>query len=74
MDFDKLNDLEVIGLAFITGIIAGNYKKEESRENGCGEKPKKHLKTGTIEVKEIEPKEMLDILDTLKNKIMKEEQ
>lgn len=72
MDFDKLNDLEIIGLAFITGIIAGNYKRKESGEKECGEKPK-HLKTGTIEVKEIEPKEMLDILDTLKNKIMREE-
>ena len=71
MEYSDLNELERIGLAFISGLIAGNaLEKEETEE--VEEKPEpKHMATECeVEIKKITQKEMADILDNLKNKIL----
>lgn len=71
MEYSDLNELERIGLAFVSGLIAGNALEKEGTEE-VEEKPEpKHMaEECEVEVKKITQKEMADILDNLKNKIL----
>lgn len=60
-----LSTFELIGLAFTCGYLAKNSLEENEKEDN---------KTEKVEIKKITPKEMGDILDGLKNKIMGEEE
>ncbi len=75
MDFNKL---EVIGLAFLSGLKIAKIAEEviEERECECEcnntkdkvEKSKENVEE--IQIKRISPDEMAHIFDTLKNKVL----
>lgn len=70
MDF---NTLEIIGLAFLSGLHIAeitedlNKKEKEEQEDNKNEKEEKNKK---VEVKQITPEEMGEILNDIKNKII----
>ena len=69
MDFNELNDLERIGLAFVAGVITGTSLEYET------EKEPKHLENEKdsvekIEIKKVSSVEMAEILKGLENKIL----
>lgn len=81
MDFNKL---EVIGLAFLSGLKIAEIAEEVIEEKECEcknkckskcnntkdkvEKSKENV--GEIQIKRISPDEMAHIFDTLKNKVL----
>ena len=66
MGLGDLNELEKIGLAFISGIAAGcSLKKATDEEDEVEDEPIKK-----VEIQKVTPKEMGKVLDDLKNKIM----
>ena len=77
MDF---NELEVIGLAFLSGLKIAEIAEEVIEEKECKcknkcnntkdkvEKSKENVEE--IQIKRISPDEMAHIFDTLKNKVL----
>lgn len=77
MDF---NELEVIGLAFLSGLKIAEIAEEVIEEKECEckskcnstkdkvEKSKENVEE--IQIKRISPDEMAHIFDTLKNKVL----
>ena len=71
MEYSDLNELERIGLAFVAGIIAGNSLEKEV-EDEQNQAPKHMANEEEFEIctHKVTSKEMADILDNLKNKIL----
>ncbi len=77
MDF---NNLEVIGLAFLSGLKIAEIAEEEIEEKECECKSKCNNTKDKVEeskesveeiqIKRISPDEMAHIFDTLKNKVL----
>lgn len=74
----KLNKLEIIGLTFINGLqtaeIIEDLKKEDEEQNNENKTEKEEIveegRIDTVEIKKITPKEMSEILEDLKNKVL----
>ena len=71
MEYSDLNELEKIGLAFVAGIIAGNSLEKENEDDQV-QAPKHMANEEKIEIctNKVTPKEMAEILDNLKNKVL----
>lgn len=77
MDFNKL---EVIGLAFLSGLKIAEIAEEVIEEKECECKSKRNNTKDKVEkskenveeiqIKRISPDEMAHIFDTLKNKVL----
>jgi len=59
MNYDELNDLEKIGLAFISGVIAGTSLEKEEVEDNEDE----NIKTGVIKLEGEKAKEFMNFID-----------
>lgn len=59
MEISDLNELEKIGLAFLSGLVAATCIEKEKTE-----------KIEKVEIKKVTQEEMGKILDDLKNKIL----
>ena len=70
----EFSTLEIIGLAFLSGLKINELADEaikEDEEKNKEEKNPKHMATECeVEAKKITPEEMAEIFDNLKNKIL----
>ncbi len=58
MDYDDLNDLEKIGLAFISGVIAGtSLEKQENNDK------EENIKSGVIKLEGDKAKKFIDYIE-----------
>lgn len=65
MDF---NTLEIIGLAFLSGLHVAETAEEVESKND--DKEEEEEKINTVEVKKVTPEEMGEIIEDLKKKIL----
>ena len=68
-----LNDFEKIGLAFVCGVTAGRALDVAEKDETKEESENKEEEIETVEIKKVTPKEMGEIFDGLKKKIIGEE-
>ena len=72
----EFSTLEIIGLAFLSGLKINELadevlKEDEEKDEEKEDKNPKHMATECeVEAKKITAEEMADILDNLKNKIL----
>lgn len=59
MDYDDLNDLEKIGLAFISGVIAGTSLEKQEDDD----EEEENIKSGVIKLEGDKAKKFIDYIE-----------
>jgi hypothetical protein len=65
MNFNELNELEKIGLAFISGVIAGT--SIEKVEEKSADENEENIKTGVVKLEGEKAKEFMNFIENLTN-------